>query len=112
VSSRSAVSDSDPGAAVYAVYGATKAALSYLSESIRGELAPLGVRITNIEPGLTDTELREHVAPGEARDLVDGMFESLDALSADDVADLIAYAVTRPRHVNIPQLAIMPTAQA
>jgi NADP-dependent 3-hydroxy acid dehydrogenase YdfG len=96
----------------YAVYGATKAAVSYFSEAIRGELAPLGVRITNIEPGLTDSELREHVANDEARALVDSMFETIGGIRAEDVADLIAYVVTRPRNVSLPQLSILPTAQA
>jgi NADP-dependent 3-hydroxy acid dehydrogenase YdfG len=96
----------------YAVYGATKAAVTYLSQAIRGEVAPSGVRVTNIEPGLTDTELREHVANAEARALVDSMFDTMGGIGADDVADLIAYVVSRPRDVNIPLLQILPTAQA
>jgi NADP-dependent 3-hydroxy acid dehydrogenase YdfG len=96
----------------YAVYGATKAAVTYLSRAFRGEVAPLGVRVTNIEPGLTDTELREHVADPDARALVDSMFDTMGGIRSEDVADLIAYVVSRPRDVNIPHLEILPTAQA
>ena len=96
----------------YAVYGATKAAVTHLSRGFRAEVAPLGVRVTNIEPGLTDTELREHVADAEARALVDSMFDTMGAIRSEDVADLIAYVASRPREVNIPQLEILPTAQA
>jgi NADP-dependent 3-hydroxy acid dehydrogenase YdfG len=96
----------------YAVYGATKAAVSYFSRSIRTELAPLRVRVTNVEPGLTESELRDHVAHPDSRAIVDSMFEQMDALTSGDVADLIAYAVTRPRRVSVPELVIVPSDQA
>ncbi|GAA2665318.1 SDR family oxidoreductase [Streptomyces lunalinharesii] len=96
----------------YAVYGATKAALTYLSQSLRTELGPRDVRVTNIEPGLTDTELGGHVDNAELAAQLDGMFEALIGLSADDVADLIAYATSRARHVNLRQAVVLPTRQA
>ncbi|MFF2552801.1 SDR family oxidoreductase [Nocardia sp. NPDC058058] len=96
----------------YAVYGATKAALTHLSASLRSELGPRRVRVTNIEPGLTDTELGSHIDNAELSEGLDGMFSYLDALSAGDIADLIAYTTSRPRHVNLRQIIALPTQQA
>ncbi|WP_411125609.1 SDR family oxidoreductase [Streptomyces sp. x-19] len=96
----------------YAVYGATKAALTYLSQSLRTELGPRDVRVTNIEPGLTDTELGGHIDNAELSTQLDGMFDALIGLSPDDVADLIAYATSRARHVNLRQAVVLPTRQA
>ncbi|MFB7721362.1 SDR family oxidoreductase [Nocardia sp. NPDC056100] len=96
----------------YAVYGATKAALTQLSASLRTELGPRRVRVTNIEPGLTATELGSHIDNAELSSGLDGMFAYLDALSADDIADLIAYTTSRARHVNLRQVIVLPTQQA
>ncbi|MCX0244226.1 SDR family oxidoreductase [Streptomyces drozdowiczii] len=96
----------------YAVYGATKAALTYLSASLRTELGPRDVRVTNIEPGLTDSELAGHVDNAELSGQLDGMFEALGGLSSDEIADLIAYTTSRARHINLRQLIVLPTRQA
>ncbi|MEU6843751.1 SDR family oxidoreductase [Streptomyces sp. NPDC046716] len=96
----------------YAVYGATKAALTYLSQSLRTELGPHDVRVTNLEPGLTDTELASHVDNADLSAQLDGMFEALAGLTADDIADLIAYTASRPRRVNLRQVIALPTRQA
>ncbi|MFD4632094.1 SDR family oxidoreductase [Streptomyces sp. NPDC058284] len=96
----------------YAVYGATKAALTYLSESLRTELGPRDVRVTNVEPGFTDTPLRGHVDNDELSEQLEGMFDAVGSLAADDVADLIAYTTSRPRRVNLRQLIVLPTRQA
>ncbi|MFF3392555.1 SDR family oxidoreductase [Streptomyces sp. NPDC002669] len=96
----------------YAVYGATKAALTHLSTSLRTEFGPRDVRVTNIEPGLTDTELADHIDNAELSGQLDGMFEALGALSGDEIADLIAYATSRARHINLRQLIVQPTRQA
>ncbi|MFE7574996.1 SDR family oxidoreductase [Streptomyces sp. NPDC057521] len=95
----------------YAVYGATKAALTYLSASLRTELGPRDVRVTNIEPGLTDSELAGHVDNAELSGQLDGMFEALGGLSSDEIADLIAYTTSRARHINLRQLVVLPTRQ-
>ncbi|MGV9536424.1 SDR family oxidoreductase [Streptosporangium sandarakinum] len=98
----------------YAVYAATKAALTHLSASLRTEFGPRDVRVTNIEPGLTDTELASHVdnpALGEEGQLGE-MFDALGSLSADEIADLVAYVTSRPRHVNLRQIVVLPTRQA
>lgn len=96
----------------YAVYGATKAALTHLSASLRSELGPRDVRVTNIEPGLTDSELAGHVDNAELGGQLDGMFDALGGLSSDEIADLIAYTTSRARHVNLRQLVVLPTRQA
>lgn len=96
----------------YAVYGATKAAITQLSASLRTEFGPKNVRVTNIEPGLTSTELGEHIDSAELSDQLGGMFEQIHALSAEDIADLIGYTTSRPRHVNLRQLIVLPTTQA
>lgn len=96
----------------YAVYGATKAALTYLSASLRTELGPRDVRVTNIEPGLTDSELAGHVDNAELSGQLDGMFEALGGLASDEIADLIAYTTSRARHINLRHMVVLPTRQA
>lgn len=94
------------------MYGATKAALTYLSASLRTELGPRDVRVTNIEPGLTDSELAYHVDNAELSGQLDGMFDALGGLSSDEIADLIAYTTSRARHINLRQVVVLPTRQA
>ncbi|MEW2520765.1 SDR family oxidoreductase [Actinacidiphila alni] len=96
----------------YAVYGATKAALTHLSEILRTEFGPLDVRVTNIEPGLTGTELGDHIDNVSLAAQLDGMHAAIPALTSEDVADLIAFTVTRPARVNLRQLVVLPTAQS
>ncbi len=96
----------------YAVYGATKAAVSYLADAWRAELAPRGIRVTAIEPGLTHSELAGNVTHAGQADELAGMFNQIPALSAEDVADLVAYAVALPAHASVPRLSILPARQA
>lgn len=96
----------------YAVYGATKAALTHLSATLRAELGPRDVRVTNIEPGLTDTELGGHIDNQELSAQLGGMFDAMGSLSSDDVADLIGFVASRPAHVNLRQVIVLPTRQA
>ncbi|MER6565605.1 SDR family oxidoreductase [Streptomyces sp. NPDC001093] len=96
----------------YAVYGATKAAVTHLSNNLRSELGPLDVRVTNIEPGLTETELATHIDSAELSGQLDGMLDAIGSLSAAEVADVVAYATSRPRHVNLRQIMVLPTRQA
>lgn len=94
----------------YGVYAATKAAVTQLSANLRADLAPHGVRVTNIEPGLTGTELGTHLDDTRRTQLA-SMFDVIEALEADDVADVVAYAVTRPARVNLRQLVVLPSTQ-
>ncbi|MEV6774432.1 SDR family oxidoreductase [Nocardia sp. NPDC051030] len=96
----------------YAVYGATQAAITQLSATLRSELGPRKVRVTNIEPGLTDTELGTHIDNPELSGQLDGMFSLIESLRPEDVADLIAYTTSRPTHVNLRQVIVLPTQQA
>ncbi|MFE2910511.1 SDR family oxidoreductase [Kitasatospora indigofera] len=96
----------------YAVYAATKAGLTQLSAALRSELGPRDVRVTNVEPGLTETELGGHIDNPELAEQLGGMFAAIPALTAEDVADLIGYTVSRRREVNLRQLLVLPTRQA
>ncbi|MEV7071140.1 SDR family oxidoreductase [Streptomyces sp. NPDC093990] len=95
----------------YAVYGATKAAVTHLSALLRNEFGPQGVRVTNIEPGLTESELATHIENDGLREQVGGMAEAMGTLAAAEVADLVAYVTSRPRHVNLRQVMVLPTGQ-
>ena len=96
----------------YAVYGATKAAVTHLSATLRTELGPKGVRVTNIEPGATETELGSHIDSPELSAQLDELFGSLELLHATEIADLVAYITSRARHVNLRQVVVLPTGQA
>ncbi|MCQ9135940.1 SDR family oxidoreductase [Streptomyces hilarionis] len=96
----------------YAVYGATKAAVTYLSQSLRTEFGPRDVRVTNVEPGLTETELATHLDNDDLAGQLDGMVDAIGALSSAEIADVVAYATSRPRHVNLRQIMVLPTRQA
>jgi NADP-dependent 3-hydroxy acid dehydrogenase YdfG len=97
----------------YAVYSATKAAITHLPASLRAEFGPRDVRVTNIEPGLTATELGEHIDNPELSVQLAATFEASPAsLTPEDIADLIAYATSRPTHINPRQAIFVPTRQA
>ncbi|WP_031074106.1 SDR family oxidoreductase [Streptomyces sp. NRRL WC-3742] len=96
----------------YAVYGATKAALTHLSTLLRTELGPRDVRVTNVEPGLTDTELGHHVDNAALSEQLRGMFEAIGGLSAEEIADVVGFVASRPAHVNLRQVVVLPTRQA
>jgi len=95
----------------YAVYNATKAALTHLTASLRQEFGPLDVRLTNLEPGLTRTELGNHIDNAEHSATLAGTFEVLPGLAPEDIADLIGYLTSRARHINLRQGVIVPTQQ-
>jgi NADP-dependent 3-hydroxy acid dehydrogenase YdfG len=93
-----------------AVYNATKFAVGAFTESLRQEVAQRHVRVSVIEPGAVDTELRLHLRDG-IREQTERMFADIDRLTAEDVADAIAYVVTRGRHVALNEILIRPTEQ-
>lgn len=92
------------------VYNLTKFGVGAFGESLRQELASRRVRSTLIEPGAVATELTDHLRDG-IRERVRERFEGVEVLEAEDVADAIAYAVTRPRHVSLNEILIRPTEQ-
>jgi NADP-dependent 3-hydroxy acid dehydrogenase YdfG len=92
------------------VYNLTKFGVGAFSESFRQEFAGRKVRSTIVEPGAVATELTDHLRDG-VREQVRGRFADIKTLEADDVADAIAYAVTRPWHVSLNEILIRPTEQ-
>ncbi|MFJ4585470.1 SDR family NAD(P)-dependent oxidoreductase [Streptomyces echinatus] len=96
--------------AMSAVYCATKFAVGAFSEALRQELASRHVRVSVVEPGSVDTELRTHNAAPVQQQL-EAYFGDIDRLQSQDVADAVGYIVTRPRHVAVAELLIRPTEQ-
>lgn len=94
-----------------AVYCATKAAVAMLAEGARRDLHGTGLRVTNVEPGLVETEFSRVRFHGDTA-RADAVYADTVPLTADDVADVIVYALTRPPHVNVSDVLVMPTAQA
>jgi NADP-dependent 3-hydroxy acid dehydrogenase YdfG len=92
------------------VYNATKFAVNAFTEALRQEVTERHVRVSVIEPGAVETELSSHNRP-EVLDSIKHTFAGIDRLQADDVADAIAYVVTRPWHVAINEVLIRPTEQ-
>ena len=80
------------------VYNATKHGVGAFSESLRQEVTGRHLRVSLVEPGAVATELQSHNRP-EVREEIEKRFEEMDILQAEDIADAIAYVVTRPRHV-------------
>jgi NADP-dependent 3-hydroxy acid dehydrogenase YdfG len=95
----------------YAVYSATKAAVTALAQGLRLELGPEGVRVTNVEPGLVTSELADHVTEPAAAEFLNQWRAAVGPIDADQLADTIAYAVSRPANVNVPHLQVQPTTQ-
>ncbi|GAA0264763.1 SDR family NAD(P)-dependent oxidoreductase [Saccharothrix mutabilis subsp. mutabilis] len=95
----------------FAVYTATKAAVTHLSANLRSEFGPLNVRVTNVEPGLTESELASHVDNAEVINELTTWFEAMGRLTAAEVADVVAYTTSRARHVNLRQIMVLPTTQ-
>jgi NADP-dependent 3-hydroxy acid dehydrogenase YdfG len=92
------------------IYNLTKHGVVAFSESFRQEFAGRRVRSTIVEPGAVDTELTDHIREG-VREEVRGRFADIKTLESEDVADAIAYAVTRPWHVCLNEILIRPTEQ-
>jgi 3-hydroxy acid dehydrogenase/malonic semialdehyde reductase len=93
------------------VYCATKHAVDALNKGMRIDLLPHGIKVTAINPGMVETEfsiVRFKGDEGRAKKVYDGF----DPLMAKDIAEAIWFAVSRPAHVNINDMLIMPTAQA
>jgi 3-hydroxy acid dehydrogenase / malonic semialdehyde reductase len=92
------------------VYGATKAFVHQFSQAMKSDLAGTGVRVTCVEPGMVETEFSVVRFGGDER-RAEKVYEGMTPLSPDDIADVVHFAVTRPAHVNVNVVEIMPTAQ-
>jgi NADP-dependent 3-hydroxy acid dehydrogenase YdfG len=92
-----------------AAYAATKWGINGWSEALRQELQP-DVRVTIIEPGAVATELIDHITHPQSKQGAQQLYEQL-AITADDIAEIIAFAVTRPRRLTLNEILVRPTAQ-
>lgn len=92
------------------VYCATKFAVRALSEGLRMDLLGTKIRVSNIEPGMVQTEFS--LVRFNDQEQADKVYEGMTPLSAQDIAETIAWCVARPPHVNIQELVIYPTDQA
>jgi NADP-dependent 3-hydroxy acid dehydrogenase YdfG len=90
-----------------AVYQATKHALGAFSEALRQEVTERHVRVSLVEPGATATELASHVR----EEVMSNLSSGDDPLHAEDIADVIAYIVTRPRRMAVNEVLVRPTEQ-
>jgi NADP-dependent 3-hydroxy acid dehydrogenase YdfG len=92
-----------------AAYAATKWGMNGWSEALRQELQP-DIRVTVIEPGAVATELTDHITDEATKQTTEDFYQRL-AIQPSDVADVIAFAVTRPRRVTLNEILLRPTAQ-
>ena len=93
------------------VYCGSKFAVDALSQGMRMDLNAEGIRVTGIHPGLVDTEFSLVRFKGD-QERADNVYKGMKPLSGEDVADVILFAITRPAHVMIADLMVLPTAQA
>jgi NADP-dependent 3-hydroxy acid dehydrogenase YdfG len=92
------------------VYAATKWGLNGWSESLRQELLP-DVRVTVIEPGAVATELPTHITHAATRQGAQQLYDTVE-VTADDIAEVIAFAVSRPRRLAIHEVLLRPAGQS
>ena len=93
------------------VYCASKFAVDALNKSMRIDLNPYGIRVGAIHPGMVETEFSEVRFKGDS-DKAAATYKGLKPLIAEDIADIIHFVVSRPYHINIADLIVLPTAQA
>lgn len=93
------------------VYCSSKAAVDFFTRGLRIDLNPLGIRVGAIHPGLVETEFSEVRFKGD-QDRAKKVYEGIEALTAEEVADAIRYMAEVPEKVTIADLVILPTRQA
>jgi 3-hydroxy acid dehydrogenase/malonic semialdehyde reductase len=93
------------------VYCATKHAVDSLNKAMRIDLLPYKIKVTAIHPGAVETEFSEVRFHGD-KERAKKVYEGFDALNAHDIAETIWFVASRPPHVNINDILVMPTAQA
>lgn len=92
------------------VYCGTKHAVSAISKAMRVELLPYGIKVSTIAPGAVETEFSLVRFRGD-KERADNVYKGFTPLSGKDIAETILFVATRPPHVNIDDLLIMPTSQ-
>ncbi|MBT2621472.1 SDR family NAD(P)-dependent oxidoreductase [Chryseobacterium sp. ISL-6] len=93
------------------VYCATKKAVDVISEGMRLELTEFGIRVTNIQPGAVETDFSLVRFKGD-NERASTVYAGYEPLKAEDIADAIAYCVNAPKHVNVSDMTIYPSAQS
>ncbi|MCK8140601.1 SDR family NAD(P)-dependent oxidoreductase [Flavobacterium sp. I-SCBP12n] len=93
------------------VYCASKHAVDALNQAMRIDLNPFGIRVGGIHPGAVETEFSEVRFKGDSERAAN-VYKGFEPLRAEDIADIIHFVVSRPYHVNIADLIVLPTAQA
>jgi clavulanate-9-aldehyde reducatase len=93
------------------VYNLTKFGVGAFSESLRQEAAPLGIRVTLVEPGAVATELAGHNRPEVLTEMAK-RFEGVTPLRPEDIAEAVLYAIGQPENVSINEILVRPTSQA
>ncbi|MEZ5988308.1 MAG: SDR family NAD(P)-dependent oxidoreductase [Planctomycetota bacterium] len=93
------------------IYCATKRGLEAICRALRLETLGKGIRVTSVDPGLVETEFSLVRFSGD-RDRADRVYDDIRPLAGEDVAECILFAATRPPHVNIDDILVMPTCQA
>ena len=97
-----------PGGSVYC---ATKAAVKALSDGLRIDLVDTPLRVTNIKPGLVETNFSVVRFRGDL-DKADNVYKGIHALSGDDIAEVAYFAASAPEHMQVAEILVMPTNQA
>ena len=94
-----------------AVYCATKHAVAAITKGLRMDLLGTKIRVTSLDPGAVQTNFSVVRFKGDIKRAA-AVYDGMEALTADDIADAAVYCATRPLHVNISEMIIMPTDQA
>lgn len=97
-----------PGGSVYC---ATKAAVKALSDGLRIDLVDTPLRVTNVKPGLVETNFSVVRFRGD-KDRADNVYKGIRALTGEDIADVVYFAASAPEHMQIAEVLVMPTNQA
>ena len=93
------------------IYCATKHAVNAISKAMRIDLNKSGIKVSEINPGLVETDFSNIRFKGDS-DRAEMVYQGYKALQADDIADIIEFVINRPNHVNIADILVLPQAQA
>jgi len=93
------------------IYCATKHAVNAISKAMRIDLNKTGIKVSEINPGLVETDFSNVRFKGDG-DRAKKVYQGYKALEADDIADILEFVINRPKHVNIADILVLPQAQA
>lgn len=90
-------------------YCASKYAVTAITEGLRQDLLGTGIRVTNIEPGMVESEFS--IVRFESESKAKSVYDGMTPLTPEDIAECISWSLSRPKHVNIQEMVIYPTDQ-